>query len=373
MPLRIKTYLEWEQRTREGRYETHFIRTVSIDDLTGAHGLSLGLTFHLSFGTDYFTDPEIEIKVVKGLEVLNAVSIHVKTSSGRLYHDNFYNPSIEDLRQESGFSQSTENYCCEYFRDMFKPKNLPRIMDVDVTYFISFDLDLKEIKKPNPNLIENLKQVWMGSSWTGVAEHEGSKLLEKLYKNVCGFKPDVEYDELSDVKIFCEGKIFNCHKLILSGQSKVFKTMLFNNDMVEATSGEINIVDTSANVMLRVLFYIYHEYLDPTMFYIFHHDELLEPEMIAHDVLVAAEKYDIPDLVNMCVDFMAGSMNDTNVVNIMTSSFLTNKKELFKMACKFVFKRSGDGQRVEIDAWKEFKEKDPVLANKMLEEAMFNL
>ena len=192
----------------------------------------------------------------------------------------------------------------------------------------------------------------------------GQKLLEKLYLND---------DELSDVTIYCEDKIFKCHKLILSGQSKVFKTMLFNNDMVEATSGEINIVDTSANVMLRVLFYIYHEYLDPTMFYIFHHDELLEPEMIAHDVLVAAEKYDIPDLVNMCIDFMAGSMNDTNVVNIMTSSFLTNKKELFKMACKFVFKRSGDGQRVEIDAWKEFKEKDPVLANKMLEEAMFNL
>ena len=82
MPLRIKTHLEWEQKTREGRYETHFIRTVSIDDLTGAHGLSPGLTFHLNFGTSYRTDPEIEIKVVEGLELLNSVSIHVKTTSG---------------------------------------------------------------------------------------------------------------------------------------------------------------------------------------------------------------------------------------------------------------------------------------------------
>ena len=336
MPLRIKTYLEWKQKTREGRYVTHFDRTVSIDDLTGAHGLSLGLRFHLKFETDYRTDPEIEIKVVEGLEVLNAVSIHVKASSGRMYHDNYYNPSIEDLRQEFGFSQSTDNYCCEYFRDMFKPKNLPRIIDVDVTYFISFDLDLKEIKFPN---VKDL----------GVIKHDSSKLLEKLYMK----------DELSDVKIYCEGKMFYCHKLILSGQSKVFKNMLCNNDMVEATSGEIRIVDTPADVIIRLLFYIYHEFLEPTM--------------ITHDLLVAADKYDIPDLVNICINFMKENLNDQNVVKIMTSAYLTNQKELFRMACKFVFKLGADDQIVQIEAWKEFKEKDPMLANKMLEEAVFKL
>ena len=348
MPLRIKTHLEWEQKTREGRYETHFIRTISIDDLTGAYGLSLGLTFHLNFGTNYRTDPEIEIKVVEGLEVLKAVCIHVKTSSGRLYHDNFYHPSIEALGQESGFSQSTDN--CEYFRDMFKPKNLPRIKDVDVTYSISFDLDLKGVS-------------------TGATKQ--SKLLEKLYKNICGFRPDKETDELSDVKIYCEDKVFNCHKLILSGQSKVFKTMLINKDMVEATSGEIKIVDTPAHAMLRVLFYIYHEYFEPTQFYL--HYENLEPKLIAHDLLMAADKYDIPDLVNICVNFMKENLNDQNVVKVMTSAYLTRQKELFRMACNFVFKRGADNQFVQIEAWKEFKKKDHMLATKMLEEAMFNL
>ena len=336
MPLRIKTHMEWEQKTREGRYETHFIRTVSIDDLTGAHGLSPGLTFHLNFGTGYRTDPEIYIKVLDGLELLNSVSIHVKTTSGRMYHDNFYDPSIEDLRRESGFSHSCENHCCEYFRDMFKPKNLPRIMDVDVTYFISFDLDLKEIKFPK---VKDL----------GVIKHDGSKLLEKLYMK----------DELSDVKIYCEGKMFYCHKLILSGKSKVFKNMLFNNDMVEATSGEIKIVDTPAHVIIRLLFYIYHEFLEPTM--------------ITHDLLMAADKYDIPDLVKICINFMKENLNDQNVVKIMTSAYLTNQKELFRMACKFVFKRGADDQFVQIEAWKEFKKKDHMLATKMLEEAMFNL
>ena len=191
---------------------------------------------------------------------------------------------------------------------------------------------------------------------------------------MCGYKPDGEYDELSDVKIYCEGKIFNCHKLILSGQSKVFKTMLSNNDMVEATSGEIKIVDTPAYVMIRVLFYIYHEYLDPTMFYI-HYEKLepIEPKMIAHELLMAADKYDIPDLVNICIKFMKGNLNDQNVVKVMTSAYLTHQKELFRMACNFVFKRGADNQFVQTEAWKEFKNKDPMLATKMLEEAMFNL
>ena len=135
--------------------------------------------------------------------------------------------------------------------------------------------------------------------------------------------------------------------------------MLFNNDMVEATSGEIKIVDTPAHVIIRLLFYIYHEFLEPTM--------------ITHDLLIAADKYDIPDLVKICINFMKENLNDHNVVKIMTSAYLTNQKELFRMACKFVFKRGADDQFVQIEAWKEFKKKDHMLATKMLEEAMFNL
>ena len=352
MPLKIRTNFEWKQKTREGRYVTHFDKTVSIDGCTGlpfgrkcprtSHapfGYAPGLQFHLKFETDYHTDPKIVIKVVEGLDLLKAVRIHVKCISGRIYNDNFYLPSIESLGQESGFSKSTEILTegGEYFRDMFIPKNLPHLKDIDVTYIIDFDLDLKDPEE------------W-GFRWMPLGSSGAEKLLENLYLN----------DELSDVKIYCEDKIFNCHKLILGGKSKVFKNMLFNNEMVEATSGEIKIVDTPVDAMENLLYYIYHESLKSTA-------------MITHDLLLAADKYDIPGLVNICVDDMGASMNDTNVVNIMTSSFLTNKKELFKMACKFVFKRSGDGQSVEIEAWKEFKEKDPVLANKMLEEAMFNL
>ena len=352
MPLKIRTHKRWQQKTREGRYVTHFDRTVSIDDCTSLpfgrkcppsseapHGYAPGLEFHLKFETDYHTDPIIVIKVVEGLDLLKAVRIHVKCISGRIYNDHFYHPSIESLRQESGFSKSTEilTESSEYFRDMFIPKNLPHLKDIDVTYIIDFDLDLKDPEE------------W-GFRWMPLGSSGAEKLLEKLYLN----------DELSDVKIYCEDKIFNCHKLILGGKSKVFKNMLFNNEMVEATSGEIKIVDTPADAMENLLYYIYH-------------GSLKSIATITHDLLMAADKYDIPDLVNICNKLMIVNMNEKNVMNVMTSAFLTNQKELFKMACEFVFKRSRNGQSVEIEAWKEFKEKNPVLANKMLEKAMFNL
>ena len=51
--------------------------------------------------------------------------------------------------------------------------------------------------------------------------------------------------------------IFPCHKVILCTQSEVFKTMLSNNtNMVEASSGEIKIVEYSANVMESLLYFL---------------------------------------------------------------------------------------------------------------------
>ena len=56
----------------------------------------------------------------------------------------------------------------------------------------------------------------------------------------------------------CKDKIFYCHKVILSSQSEVFKSMLTNVDMVEASSGEIKIVDIAASVMETLLYYLYN-------------------------------------------------------------------------------------------------------------------
>ena len=159
-----------------------------------------------------------------------------------------------------------------------------------------------------------------GFRWIPLGSSGAEKLLAKLYLN----------DELTDVKIYCEDKIFNCHKLILGEKSKVFKNMLFNNEMVEATSGEIKIVDTPTDAMENLLYYIYH-------------DCLKSIAMITPDLLLAADKYDIPDLVKMCADLMDDSNSNCLriedlprelLVKIMSYLNMSEKINVFSMVNK---------------------------------------
>ena len=61
----------------------------------------------------------------------------------------------------------------------------------------------------------------------------------------------------SDVKIYCEDQVFDCHKFVLSNQSEVFRMMLTSNDTIEATSGEIKIKDISVTTLNNLLVFLY--------------------------------------------------------------------------------------------------------------------
>ena len=105
----------------------------------------------------------------------------------------------------------------------------------------------------------------------------------------------------------------------------------------------------------------------------FRRDFLQNPYFkITGDLLVAANKYDISDLVNFSVKFLGDNLSEENVVDVMIAAFLTDQEELFKSACKFIFKIKIDGKNVvETEAWKQLKEEKPILALKMLNKAMF--
>ena len=132
------------------------------------------------------------------------------------------------------------------------------------------------------------------------------------------------------------------------------------NKFVEATSGEIKITDTlpkiTATAMENLLFFIYHENLDEAK--------------ITGDLLVAANKYDVSDLVNYCVKFLGDNLSEKNVAGVMTSAFLADQEELFQSAYKFLFKLKIEN--VEIKAWKNLDKKNPTLAANMMRKAMLN-
>ena len=61
-----------------------------------------------------------------------------------------------------------------------------------------------------------------------------------------------------DTKIICQGKTFDCHKLVLGCQSEVFQKM-FERKMIESKTGQVNIDDLKPEVMESLLFFIYHD------------------------------------------------------------------------------------------------------------------
>merc|ERR1719495_2580332 len=115
---------------------------------------------------------------------------------------------------------------------------------------------------------------------------------------------------------------------------------------MEATSGKINITDASAVTIENLLFFLYHGDLDQTK--------------INGDLLVAAEKYEIKDLINACVNYMMENLTEKNAADILISAYLVdNQKILFRRAYKFIFQNRLIDKVVETDDWKGFEKKDP--------------
>ena len=185
-------------------------------------------------------------------------------------------------------------------------------------------------------------------------EPEEKKLHERIQESFLNH-------EFSDVKITCESKVFDCHKVILSCQSDVFKGMFNETEKklsFEAISGKVNITDISSVTLETMLYYIYHNSLDK--------------EKINGDLLKAADKYMITGLIRICVNHLESNLTVGNAIEVMIAAYSSNQKELFGSACKFIAKNRGDEKFVKTP-WEEMKKKEPTLALQMMSEAILPL
>ena len=136
--------------------------------------------------------------------------------------------------------------------------------------------------------------------------------------------------EFVDVKILCNGKTFECHKIVLSCQSQVFKAMIENKTMVEKEAGvlEFEENDISSDVMEQVVFFLYH-------------DKVENAKMINPDLLHAAVKYNIKGLLDECRKHFESTLSLQNALDILVLSETTNQENLFVTASRFVGKNLG--------------------------------
>ena len=83
-------------------------------------------------------------------------------------------------------------------------------------------------------------------------------------------------------------------------------------------------------------------------------------------MLLAADYYNIPDLVAICVNHLKSNLSEGNVVEILTKSYMINQNDLFEEAQKFVTQCKNNGKVLAMKALDEMKEINPNLAFEML-------
>ena len=136
--------------------------------------------------------------------------------------------------------------------------------------------------------------------------------------------------EFVDVKILCDGKSFECHKNVLSCQSEVFKTMIKNKSLTEnpPVIMKIEEKDISSDTMEQFLYFMYHE-------------TVKDSKKINIELLMLADKYNVSDLLEECSKYFESNLSLENALDLLVAAEITNQKNLFEAASRFVCKNIG--------------------------------
>ncbi|XP_071035267.1 TD and POZ domain-containing protein 4-like [Parasteatoda tepidariorum] len=155
----------------------------------------------------------------------------------------------------------------------------------------------------------------------------------------------------SDVIIRAEKEKFFAHKFILRTRSPVFDTM-FEQNMLENQSNVVDIVDMDAKTVNDFLKFLYTGTVD-----------IMDLES-AKKLLLAADKYHVPSLVDECANFMKPIISVINVCEIISIADLVNCKSLKLNALQFI--RGNAAEVLLTTAWSDLMNKNINLASFIL-------
>ena len=127
-----------------------------------------------------------------------------------------------------------------------------------------------------------------------------------------------------------------------------FSGLIENEESFKGKPGEIPIPDTSADTMEKVLFYMYHDTIDKSK--------------IDFDLLKAADKYLMDNLVDNCLEHLKSNVTLENALDIMMVSYQINQNSLFEAATNFVW--NNKGKLTSTDSWNSMVRDHPDLIAK---------
>ncbi|XP_054722583.1 TD and POZ domain-containing protein 4-like [Uloborus diversus] len=160
---------------------------------------------------------------------------------------------------------------------------------------------------------------------------------------------------LSDVTLKVGKVEFPAHKIILASRSKVFQGM-FESGMKESQENVVNLVEMQETTAENMLQYIYTGCIK----------ELTMEG--AFDLYVAADRYDLRELVVCCQDFILKNISAEHVCEVAALANVHNDEEL-AMASKITLKENFK-EVLNSEKWRAFAKNQPDLYTELLESSV---
>ncbi|XP_065205295.1 speckle-type POZ protein B-like isoform X6 [Planococcus citri] len=148
-----------------------------------------------------------------------------------------------------------------------------------------------------------------------------------------------ENRELTDVVISANGKDYPVHKAVLAARSPVFLAM-FKHDTKENQLNRIEIEDINEVVIGEMLKYIYTGKCENL-------------EIVAGELLAAADKYDLNRLKMMCARTLLERLSVENAASVLAIADMHGVKELKNKVIKFIVSKPTEVLATE--GWKSIR------------------
>jgi len=144
-------------------------------------------------------------------------------------------------------------------------------------------------------------------------------------------------EQFSDFLIVCGEENFSCHRNVLASRSPYFRA-LFNSRMDEYKTGKLDIVDMDSDTVRDVITYIYTS-------------QVHDLESKAHELLAAADRYDLPGLKKSCENSLISYLSQDTVLDLFVLADMHNANELRVAAKKMIVDNRAD--IVKQEGWRD--------------------
>jgi len=168
-----------------------------------------------------------------------------------------------------------------------------------------------------------------------VAKETKREVPEEVLDKVKEF---LEKKQHPDVEIICQGDSVPCHRLVMAARSDVLAAQL-GSDLKEAREGKIDIKDMDVSTVRDMVHYMYTGDTGDMFKY------------KAKNLLVAANRYQLEELKEICQNFLITKIKTENALGMFVMGHANNAEHLKREAKEAIVNNARE--IVQQEGWKE--------------------